>query len=247
MLFVPIRYINNGEPLDQVTLNRYGFDVQENLEEIISRLSTVEGSENGSVVEIPHTLALRDANGTTQFAPPIVGTNPMRLMDFTTAATAGKGVVRNQNGTASFSAPTQNDHPIRLGDVQNILSGVTPKTLNKNTTNTTDSDGHTHQLDLSGFGILVDWHIGTKGFLLFSNGITIQWGSDSSGTGNQGGRYTFSFQRPMTTLHYADIKTGSTTGTATSTSNNSGVYVRVNRTDTGFGTVYARWFLIGTS
>lgn len=81
MLFVPIRYINNGEPLDQITLNRSGFDVQSNLEEIIARLTGVEGGTGGSVAEIPNTIALRDANGTTQFAPPIKSTNPLRLGD----------------------------------------------------------------------------------------------------------------------------------------------------------------------
>lgn len=84
MLFVPIRYISNGEPLDQITLNRYGFDMQENLEQIIARVVGVEGSVAGSVPEVPHTLALRDVNGTTQFAAPIVSTNPIRLGDTNT-------------------------------------------------------------------------------------------------------------------------------------------------------------------
>lgn len=96
MLFVPIRYINNGEPLDQATLNRHGFDIQENLEEIISRLNA--SGSNGSVEEIPNTLALRDENGTTQFAAPIVGTNPLRLMDSSVEPIAGTVVMRDGNG-----------------------------------------------------------------------------------------------------------------------------------------------------
>lgn len=81
MLYIPIRYINNGEPLDQVTLNRNGYDTQENLEEIISRLTTVEGATGGEVTEIPDTLVLRDTYGTAQFVAPRVATNPLRLAD----------------------------------------------------------------------------------------------------------------------------------------------------------------------
>lgn len=101
MLFVPIRYINNGEPLDQVTLNRYGFDVQENLEEIIARLDG-SGGGTGSVAEIPNTLALRDDNGTTQFAAPVVGTNPLRLMDASVTPSPGRVVMWDSNGQINF-------------------------------------------------------------------------------------------------------------------------------------------------
>lgn len=85
MLFFPIRYINNGEPLDQVTLNRHGFDIQENLEKIIEGIEGAGGiggsGLEASVEPIPNTLALRDDRGTSQFSKPIGPYEPLRLTD----------------------------------------------------------------------------------------------------------------------------------------------------------------------
>lgn len=109
MLHVPIRYINNGEPLDQVTLNRYMYDTQENLEELFKSLGAV--SVDGEVQEIPNSLVKRDAYGTTQFSAPRVGTNPLRLNDSSVANTANKVVTRNSSGKINVQQVTLGSAP----------------------------------------------------------------------------------------------------------------------------------------
>lgn len=117
MLFVPIRYINNGEALDQVTLNRDTTDIQQNLEEIIDRLVTLESSSGGSVTETPDTLALRDEYGTTQFSAPRIATNPFRKGDADSDKTASTLALRDANGTFKIGPPSSVDHPMRSEDM----------------------------------------------------------------------------------------------------------------------------------
>lgn len=115
MLKTPIDYINNGEPLDQQTLNRYIYDVQENLEELF-RLVNGAGKD-GSVDEIPDTLALRDEYGTTNFTEPRTGTNPLRLNDSSVESIPSTVVMRDENGSIKLGEPTGTESPIRALDI----------------------------------------------------------------------------------------------------------------------------------
>lgn len=123
MLHTPIRYINNGEPLDQVTLNRYMYDTQENLEELFS-LAFGGNTPNASVSETPDTLALRDEHGTSQFTAPRVGTNPLRLDDASEEAVPKSLALRDSNGTTKFSNPIDPENPLRLDDITTSLTST---------------------------------------------------------------------------------------------------------------------------
>lgn len=97
-LFTPIRYINDGEPLNQITLNRGRFDVQENIEELFSRVGTLESVNNTSINEDPDTIALRNSNGTTSFSEPTAGTHPLRLDDASVESLPDTLVMRDSEG-----------------------------------------------------------------------------------------------------------------------------------------------------
>lgn len=116
MLFFPIRYINNGEPLDQVTLNRHGFDIQENLEKIIEGIEGAGGiggsGLEASVEPIPNTLALRDEYGTSEFSKPRVGNNPIRLHDVDVDNINNKVVARNDNGGINVTYARLGEEPV---------------------------------------------------------------------------------------------------------------------------------------
>lgn len=100
MLFTPIRYINNGEALDQANLNKMGYDIQANLEEIISQLGA--SGLSSDVNETPNTVALRDENGTCKFSSPTLGEHPLRLNDATASNFPNTVVKRDNNGASLF-------------------------------------------------------------------------------------------------------------------------------------------------
>lgn len=78
-LNVPLRYINDGEPLDEVTLNRYTQDTQANLENLFSR---VDDYDPGTTDAISGRVVLRDNNATTRFGVPSHDQHPWRLNEF---------------------------------------------------------------------------------------------------------------------------------------------------------------------
>lgn len=78
-LNTPIRYINDGEPLDEVVLNRYVQDSQQNLENLFSR---VDGYDSGTTEAISDRVVLRDNDATSKFGVPTDDQHPWRLNEF---------------------------------------------------------------------------------------------------------------------------------------------------------------------
>lgn len=75
----PIRYVNDGEPLDEKTLNRSSQDVKSNLDDIYSR---VDGYDSGTTEAISDRIVLRDNNATSKFGVPSDDQHPWRLNEF---------------------------------------------------------------------------------------------------------------------------------------------------------------------
>lgn len=175
MIYHPIRYINNGEPLNEDTLNRFAEDTQSNLHQIISELENLKSSLYGTVEETPHKLALRDQYGTTQFGAPRIEQNPLRLVDSSENAIGGKVVKRDSNGTAKFSKPIAGEHPMRLMDMAPyITSSDFPKYISY------------FFDDLASHPSAKDFEL-SKGWFRFPNGIIFQWGDVGFGeTGTSG-------------------------------------------------------------
>lgn len=145
MLHVPIRYINNGEPLDQVTLNRYMYDVQQNLEALFASLG---GSAiSGEVDEIPNSLVKRDAHGTTQFAAPRVGTNPLRRND----------VVNSLTNNSTANPLSANMGAVLKGMIDSVSTNVGSLQ--------SDVDGLSNTSSSTG----------ANGYYTLPGGITLQW------------------------------------------------------------------------
>lgn len=84
----PLRYINNGEPLNEVVLNRAYRDIEENLEELFGRIG---GARIGVSEADPDTVVRRDDNGVAEFGEPTKETHPIR----------GGDVVNNLNSDES--------------------------------------------------------------------------------------------------------------------------------------------------
>jgi len=74
----PLRYINNGEPLNEVILNRGFRDVEENLEELFSRIG---GARIGVPEDEADTVVRRDENGVAEFGEPTNSKHPLRGND----------------------------------------------------------------------------------------------------------------------------------------------------------------------
>ena len=74
----PLRYINNGEPLNEVVLNRALIDVSDNLEELFSRIG---GARIGVPEAEPDTVVRRDDNGVAEFGEPTSDKHPLRSTD----------------------------------------------------------------------------------------------------------------------------------------------------------------------
>ena len=74
----PLRYINNGEPLNEVVLNRALIDVKDNLEELFSRIG---GATIGVPEPDPETVVRRDENGAAEFGEPTKDNHPIRSTD----------------------------------------------------------------------------------------------------------------------------------------------------------------------
>jgi hypothetical protein len=78
-LLNPIRYINDGEPLNEVTLNRPALDVSTNL---ASLFSSVDGYDNGTPEAQSDRVVLRDDTATAKFGVPSNDQHPWRLNEF---------------------------------------------------------------------------------------------------------------------------------------------------------------------
>lgn len=183
MLYRPIRYINNGEPLDQVTLNRYMYDTQINLEVLFA---SVKGSAvTGEVKEIPNSFVKRDDRGTTQFSPPIIGTNPIRLDDVSVSPSPDSIVKRDSSGKA-----------YQLGDGLVGIGSDTDPTRVK----VSDRSGNLVQLGDDGVYVGIDPPPDVS-VLYVSNLL----GDDS----NAGTRHS-----PLKTLHAALMRTPESSSTA---------------------------------
>jgi len=92
----PIRYVNNGEPLNQTVLNRAIVDIQINLEDLFNR---VDGYDNGVAEANSLRVVRRDAAGTAKFGTPTQDQHPIRLVefeDFKTFLLDSNDVVRNE-------------------------------------------------------------------------------------------------------------------------------------------------------
>ena len=74
----PLRYINNGEPLNEVILNRGLRDIEDNLEELFSRIG---GATIGTPDPTADAVARRDENGTAEFGSPTTDKHPLRGND----------------------------------------------------------------------------------------------------------------------------------------------------------------------
>ena len=123
MLYREIRYINDGEPLDQVTLNRYTYDIQENLEELFDR--TGGSSSIGEVENIPDTIALRDNYGTTKFSTPREGTNPLRVNDIVNRLDSNE-VDRPLSAAMGSALVTRLKEAIPVGVIVSYGSSISP-------------------------------------------------------------------------------------------------------------------------
>lgn len=88
MLFATIRLINDGDALDEVSLNRFAYDIQANLEEIFRILGEIQDT-SGTADLIPDTLVQRDTNGTAKFGTPTEPEHPVRLADAGTLIPTG--------------------------------------------------------------------------------------------------------------------------------------------------------------
>lgn len=75
----PLRYINDGEPLDEVVLNRSNLDTLANLENLFSR---VDGYDGGTPDAESDRVVLRDNNATAKFGVPSEDQHPWRLNEF---------------------------------------------------------------------------------------------------------------------------------------------------------------------
>lgn len=77
-LSVPIRYINNGEPLNEITLNRGLLDSQVNLEKLFV---DVNAYDPGTVEAEANRVVLRDSQGRSKFGVPEHDQHAWRVAD----------------------------------------------------------------------------------------------------------------------------------------------------------------------
>lgn len=75
----PVRFVNDGEPLDEVVLNRSNLDIESNLDDLYSR---VDGYDPGTSDAISDRVVLRDKNATAKFGVPSDDQHPWRLNEF---------------------------------------------------------------------------------------------------------------------------------------------------------------------
>lgn len=78
-LTVPLRYINDGEVLNEITLNRALLDAQTNLEDLFNR---VDAYDPGTSEAEANRVVLRDGQGTAKFGTPSHDEHPWRLAEY---------------------------------------------------------------------------------------------------------------------------------------------------------------------
>jgi len=79
MLYTPIVLYSNGEPLDEITLNRALHDIQVNLEQAITNIEDVL---NATSEAVPFSLVRRDAAGQSKFGTPTDEQHVIRVAEF---------------------------------------------------------------------------------------------------------------------------------------------------------------------
>lgn len=84
-MLVEIPLINNGEPLNEPTLNRAIVKIKENIEDLYKKYAALSATSEA----VPETLVLRDENATAKFGEPTEGDHPVRLVDLHRAHPTG--------------------------------------------------------------------------------------------------------------------------------------------------------------
>ena len=129
-----IRYINNGEPNNEVTFNRPTRDLlKETNDEFVAQRSTSDGKYNEKTKNLSDVPDKSDARDN-------LGLGSSATKDSTPTATSGTVAERDANGTFEVGAPTDPAHPARLDDLQNSNNQLADAIENLNQTKAENTD-----------------------------------------------------------------------------------------------------------